>query len=679
MSEEVSVSETTEMPAASAELDRLCANAIRALAIDGVQKANSGHPGLPLGMADAAYVLWSRFMSHNPADPHWPNRDRFVLSAGHGSMLIYALLHLTGYDLTINDLKHFRQVGSKTPGHPEYHDTPGVEMTTGPLGQGVATAVGMAIAERWLATTFNRPGMSVVDHHTYVLCGDGDLMEGISHESASLAGHLKLGKLIVLYDSNNISLVGPTSLSFSENIAERFSAYGWQVLTVDGHNMAEVAHALAEAKEEAGRPSMIICHTHIGYGSPRQDSHTAHGEPLGAANVAKTKEFFGWPTEPDFFVPGEVYEHMQLAVEVGEARQREWEAALARYKASYSDLGAKWDRMMAKALPDEWPSPLPVFPADPKAKGTRVASGDVLNAIAASIPELLGGSADLHTSDNTYLKAYASITPDDFGGRNVHYGVREHAMGAALNGMALHGGVIPYGGTFFVFSDYLRPAIRLAALMRLQVVYVFTHDSIGVGEDGPTHQPVEHLAALRAIPNLNVFRAGDANEAAIGWRAALERRDGPTALIFTRQNVPTLDRTTLAPAEDALRGGYVLRAVESPQVILIGTGSELSLALAAADILAAQGVAAQVVSLPSWELFDAQDKSYRDSVLPPDLTARVAVEAGVSMGWERYVGLRGAVVGINHFGASGPAPELFKKFGVTAEHVAEAALVVIGG
>ncbi|MBX0327100.1 transketolase [Oscillochloris sp. ZM17-4] len=663
------MSETT-----SAELDQLCANAIRALAIDGVQKANSGHPGLPLGMADTAYVLWSRFMSHNPADPQWPNRDRFVLSAGHGSMLIYALLHLTGYDLSIDDLKQFRQVGSKTPGHPEYHDTPGVEMTTGPLGQGVATAVGMAIAERWQAATFNRPGTSVVDHHTYVICGDGDLMEGISHEAASLAGHLKLGKLIVLYDSNNISLVGPTSLSFSENIAERFGSYGWQVLDVDGHNMADVSHALAEAKDEADRPSMIICHTHIGYGSPKQDSHTAHGEPLGAANVLKTKEFLGWPTEPDFFVPGEVYEHMQLAVEVGGTRQREWEATLARYKASYPDMGALWDRMMAKALPDDWPATLPVFPADPKAKGTRAASGDVLNAIAAAIPELLGGSADLHTSDQTYLKSYASITPDDFGGRNVHYGVREHAMGAALNGMALHGGVIPYGGTFFVFSDYLRPAIRLAALMKLQVVYVFTHDSIGVGEDGPTHQPVEHLAALRAIPNMCVFRAGDANETAMGWRVALERRDGPTALIFTRQNVPTLDRAALAPAEGALRGGYVLRAVESPQVALIGTGSELELALKAADILAERGVAAQVVSLPSWDLFEAQDQAYRDSVLPPDLTARVAVEAGVSMGWDRYVGPRGAMVGINHFGASGPAPELFKKFGITAEHVAEVAL-----
>jgi len=436
-----------------------------------------------------------------------------------------------------------------------------------------------------------------------------------------------------------------------------------------------VAHALAEAKADTTRPSMIICTTHIGYGSPRQDSHTAHGEPLGAANVVKTKEALGWPTEPDFFVPDEVYDHMQAAIEVGSARQREWEATLTRYKEAYPEQGALWDKVMAKELPESWPT----FPADPKAKGTRVASGDVLNAIAPAIPSLLGGSADLHTSDQTYLKSYGSIGPDDFSGRNVHYGVREHLMGAAMNGMALHGGVIPYGGTFFVFSDYLRPAIRLAALMKLQVVYVFTHDSIGVGEDGPTHQPVEHLAALRVIPNLYVFRAGDANEAALGWRLALERRDGPTALIFTRQNVPTLDRTILAPAEGALRGGYVLRAVENPQVVLIGTGSELILALEAADLLAARGVAAQVVSLPCWELFDAQDKAYRDSVLPPSLTARVAVEAGVSMGWERYVGLQGAVVGMRSFGASGPAPELFKKFGITAENVAETAQRVIGG
>jgi transketolase len=672
------MSDTTEMPAASAELDRLCANAIRILAIDGVQKANSGHPGLPLGMADAAYVLWSRFLSHNPADPTWANRDRFILSAGHGSMLLYSLLHLTGYDVSLDDLKHFRQFGSKTPGHPEYHDTPGVEMTTGPLGQGVATSVGMAIAERWLATTFNRPGMNIVDHYTYVLCSDGDLMEGISHESASLAGHLKLGKLIFLYDSNQISLVGPTSLSFSEDVGKRFEAYGWQVLAVDGHAMAEVAEALAQAKEDGGRPSLIICRTQIGYGSPKEGSHKAHGEPLGAADVAKTKEKLGWPTEPDFFVPGEVYEHMQLAIEVGSARQREWEATLARYKAVYPDLGILWDRVIAKDPAAELLAALPVFPTDAKAKGTRTASGAVLNAIAPTVPELLGGSADLHTSDNTYLGDYASITPDDFSGRNLHFGVREHAMGAALSGMALHGGVIPYGGTFFVFSDYLRPAIRLAALMKLQVIYVFTHDSIGVGEDGPTHQPVEHLAALRAIPNLHVFRAGDANEAAMGWRSALERRDGPTALIFTRQNVPTLDRAALAPAEGALRGGYVLRAAEGPQVILIGTGSELSLALAAADILAGRGVAAQVVSLPSWELFEAQDQAYRERVLPPSITARVSVEAGVSMGWERYVGSRGATVAIDHFGASGPAPELFKAFGITAEHVAEVALRLVG-
>lgn len=672
------MSETTEMPAANAELDRLCANAIRALAIDGVQKANSGHPGLPLGLADTAYVLWSRFLKHNPADPHWPDRDRFILSAGHGSMLIYALLHLTGYDLPIEELKRFRQWGSRTPGHPEYHDTPGVEMTTGPLGQGISTAVGMAIAERWLGAKFNRLGFNLVDHYTYVLCSDGDLMEGISHEAASLAGHLKLGKLICLYDSNKISLVGPTDLSFSEDVAARYESYGWRVWDVDGHNMHEVAEAVAEARVDSNQPSMIICRTHIGYGSPKQDSHKSHGEPLGVDAVKQTKQTLGWPLEPDFYVPGDVYEHMQLAVEVGGARQREWEAMLARYRTSFPEMASLWDQMQACGLPADWPAAVPSFPADPSAKGTRASSGSVLNSLAVSVPSLLGGSADLHSSDQTYLNSYASISADDFGGRNLHFGVREHAMGAALNGMALHGGIIPYGGTFLVFSDYVRPAVRLAALMKLQVVYVFTHDSIGVGEDGPTHQPVEHVSALRLIPNVYVVRPGDANEVAMAWRIALERRDGPTALIFTRQNVPTLDRTSLGSAEGTLRGGYVIKAVENPQVALIATGSELGLALEAAEALAGQGVAAQVVSMPCRELFDAQDQSYRDSVLPPALRARVAVEAGRTLGWERYVGLDGAVVGIDRFGASAPYQEVFKHLGITVENVVATALRVIG-
>ncbi len=653
-------------------IDQLCANAIRALAIDAVQQANSGHPGMPLGMADAAYVLWTRFLKHNPADPHWPNRDRFVLSAGHGSMLLYALLHLTGYDLPLDELKQFRQWGSRTPGHPEYHETPGVEMTTGPLGQGIATAVGMAIAERWLATKFNRTGFPVVDHYTYVIASDGDLMEGISHEAASLAGHLRLGKLIVLYDSNDISLVGPTKLAWSENVAERFAAYGWQVLYADGHNMSSVALALAEAIADSERPSLIITRTVIGYASPRAGSHKAHGEPLGVEGVRLTKAALGWPQEPPFYVPDEVYDHMQLAVEVGEVRQREWEAMLRRYRASYPELAAEWDLLQAGGLPDGWEVALPVFAPDPKAKGTRTASGAVLQALAPILPGLLGGSADLHTSDFTYLEGLGSISGDHFNARNLHFGVREHAMGAILNGMALHGGIIPYGGTFLVFSDYMRPSIRLAALMGLRVIYVFTHDSIGVGEDGPTHQPVEHLVSLRAIPNLLVVRPGDANEVAMAWRLALQRTNGPTALILSRQNVPTLDRTQLGAADGVLRGGYVLRAADPPQAIIIATGSEVQIALAAAEQLAHEGIAVQVVSMPCRELFDQQEQAYRDRVLPPLVKARVVIEAGRSLGWERYVGCDGAIIGVDRFGASAPFQRLYAEFGLTAERVVAA-------
>jgi len=656
----------------TATLDRLCANAIRALAIDAVQQANSGHPGMPLGMADAAYVLWTRFLKHNPGDPHWPNRDRFVLSAGHGSMLLYALLHLTGYDLSLDDLKQFRQWGSRTPGHPEYHETPGVEMTTGPLGQGFATAVGMAIAERWLATRFNRAGFPIVDHYTYVIASDGDLMEGISHEAASLAGHLRLGKLIVLYDSNDISLVGPTKLSWSENVADRFAAYGWQVLYADGHNMSSVALALAEAIADDQRPSLIITRTVIGYASPRAGSHKAHGEPLGVEGVKLTKEALGWPTEPAFYVPLEVYEHMHLAAEVGEGRQREWEAMLNRYRASYPDLAAEWDLLQEGGLPANWHTALPVFPPDPKAKGTRVASGAVLQALAPILPGLLGGSADLHTSDFTYLEGFGSISGDNFQARNLHFGVREHAMGAILNGMALHGGIIPYGGTFLVFSDYMRPSIRLAALMKLRVIYVFTHDSIGVGEDGPTHQPVEHLVALRAIPNVLVVRPADANEVAMAWRLALQRTDGPTAIILSRQNVPTLDRSGLGAAEGVLRGGYILRDAESAQALIIATGSEVGVALAAADQLEAEGIAVRVVSMPCRELFDQQEAGYREKVLPSSIPVRVAIEAGRSLGWERYVGCEGTIIGVDRFGASAPFQRIYAEFGLTAERIVAA-------
>ncbi len=656
----------------TATIDQLCANAIRALAIDAVQQANSGHPGMPLGMADAAYVLWTRFLKHNPADPHWPNRDRFVLSAGHGSMLLYALLHLSGYELSLDDLKQFRQWGSRTPGHPEYHETPGVEMTTGPLGQGIATAVGMAIAERWLATKFNRVGFPIVDHYTYVIASDGDLMEGISHEAASLAGHLRLGKLIVLYDSNDISLVGPTKLAWSENVANRFAAYGWQVLYADGHNMSAVALALAEAIADSERPSLIITRTIIGYGSPRAGSHKAHGEPLGTEGVKLTKAALGWPQEPAFYVPPEVYDHMQLAVEVGAVRQREWEAMLQRYRASYPELAAQWDVLQAGGLPTGWEAALPVFAADPKAKGTRVASGTVLQALAPVIPGLLGGSADLHTSDFTYLEGFGSISGENFNARNLHFGVREHAMGAILNGMALHGGIIPYGGTFLVFSDYMRPAIRLAALMRLRVIYVFTHDSIGVGEDGPTHQPVEHLVSLRAIPNLLVVRPGDANEVAMAWRLALQRTNGPTAIILSRQNVPTLDRTHPGGADGVLRGGYVLRTTDPVQAIIIATGSEVALALTAADQLASEGIGVQVVSMPCRELFDQQDATYREQVLPSSIKARVAVEAGRSLGWERYVGCTGTIIGVDRFGASAPFQRVYAEFGLTVERIVAA-------
>jgi transketolase len=627
---------------------------------------------MPLGMADAAYVLWTRFLKHNPGDPHWPNRDRFILSAGHGSMLLYALLHLTGYDLSLDDLKQFRQWGSRTPGHPEYHETPGVEMTTGPLGQGFATAVGMAIAERWLATRFNRAGFPIVDHYTYVIASDGDLMEGISHEAASLAGHLRLGKLIVLYDSNDISLVGPTKLSWSENVADRFAAYGWQVLYADGHNMSSVALALAEAIADDQRPSLIITRTVIGYASPRAGSHKAHGEPLGVEGVKLTKEALGWPTEPAFYVPLEVYEHMHLAAEVGEVRQREWEAMLNRYRASYPDLAAEWDLLQEGGLPANWHTALPVFPPDPKAKGTRVASGAVLQALAPILPGLLGGSADLHTSDFTYLEGFGSISGDNFQARNLHFGVREHAMGAILNGMALHGGIIPYGGTFLVFSDYMRPSIRLAALMKLRVIYVFTHDSIGVGEDGPTHQPVEHLVALRAIPNVLVVRPADANEVAMAWRLALQRTDGPTAIILSRQNVPTLDRSGLGAAEGVLRGGYILRDAESAQALIIATGSEVAVALAAADQLEAEGIAVRVVSMPCRELFDQQEAGYREKVLPSSIPVRVAIEAGRSLGWERYVGCEGTIIGVDRFGASAPFQRIYAEFGLMAERIVAA-------
>ena len=649
--------------------DRLCANAIRVLAMDGVQQANSGHPGMPMGMADVAYVLWSRFLKHNPTDPTWPDRDRFVLSGGHGSMLIYALLHLSGYDLSLDELRNFRQLGSRTPGHPEYGHTPGVETTTGPLGQGVATAVGMALAERYLAEQFNRPDFTVVDHTTYVLAGDGDLMEGLSHEAAGIAGHLKLGKLIVLYDDNHITIDGSTDLSFTENTLQRFEAYGWHAQAVDGHNQAAIAEAIEQARRASDRPSLIACRTTIGYGSPNKaGTSKVHGEPLGAAEVRLTRQALGWPDETPFAVPDEVYATMRQAVQTGGAAQSAWNERFAAYRQAHPELAERWDAVLERRLPADFAAVLPAFPADPKGQATRAASGHVLNAVAPHIPALLGGSADLHGSNNTLIKGEAPIQPDAWSGRNLYFGVRENGMGSALNGMALHGGFIPYGGTFLVFSDYMRPAIRLAALMGQQVIYVFTHDSIGLGEDGPTHQPVEHLATLRALPNLFVVRPADANETAAAWQTALTRRDGPTALILTRQAVPTLDPAVRA---GAARGGYVLRDATDAQAIILATGSEVEIALAAADLLAQRGVAARVVSLPCWELFAQQDAAYRESVLPAALTARVAIEAATSFGWERFVGTAGRVLGIDSFGASGPYKELYRHFGLTAERVAD--------
>ncbi|HEX6384084.1 MAG TPA: transketolase [Anaerolineae bacterium] len=651
----------------------LMANTIRGLAMDAVQKANSGHPGMPMGMADAAVVLWTQFLKYNPQDPKWFNRDRFVLSAGHGSMLLYSLLHLSAYDLPMAELESFRQWDSNTPGHPENHLTTGVETTTGPLGQGITNAVGMALAERWLAERFNRPGFDLVDHYTYVIASDGDLMEGVSHEACSLAGHLGLGKLIVLYDDNRITIDGSTDLAFSEDVLKRFDAYGWHGQRIDGHAPLAVAAAIQAARSERERPSLIACRTHIGYGSPnKQDTAKAHGEPLGEEEVRRTKEALGWPLEPLFYVPESVRDFMAKAGTAGREQQKAWQALSERYAESYPEQAAALGQSLSGELPEDWNSILPTFEPG-KAMATRASSGQVLNAIAPYIPGLLGGSADLTGSNKTDLKGETYLTREDFSGRYIHFGVREHGMGGILSGMALHGGVRPYGGTFLIFSDYMRPSIRLAALMGLPVIYVFTHDSIGLGEDGPTHQPVEHLMSLRAIPNLTLFRPADAAETAVGWRVALENKHGPTALVLTRQSLPTLDRDQHAPAEEARRGAYVLSDVNDPQAILMGTGSEVHLALAAQRQLAEQGVVARVVSMPSWELFAAQPADYQQAVLPPHVKARVAIEAGVTLGWERYVGMEGIAIGLNRFGASAPYETIYEKLGITAEAMADAA------
>ncbi len=662
------------------DLDQLCINTLRTLAMDMVQRANSGHPGMPMGAADMAYVLWTRFLRHNPANPNWPDRDRFVLSAGHGSTLLYSLLHLTGYDLPLEELMSFRQWGSCTPGHPEYGCAPGVETTTGPLGQGFANGVGMAIAEAYLAARFNRPGHKIVDHYVYAIVSDGDLMEGIASEAASLAGHLRLGKLIYLYDDNRVTIEGSTDLAFTEDRGKRFEAYGWHVQRVDGYDLEAIADAIRAAQRDP-RPSLIMARTHLAYGSPhKQNDAKAHGAPLGEEEVRLTKKRLGWPTEQPFLIPEEALAHFRQALERGRAWEAEWRARFEAYAAEYPDLAEEWRTAMAGELPPDWDASLPVFKPEDGPMSTRVASGKALNSIAPRLPTLIGGSADLAPSTKTYLEGLGDFGAEDRLGRNLHFGVREHAMGGILNGMALHGGVIPFGGTFLVFSDYMRPSIRLAAMMGLHVIYVFSHDSLWIGEDGPTHQPVEQLASLRAIPNLTVIRPADANETVVAWRVALEQRSGPVALILSRQSLPILDRSSLAPAEELVRGAYVLAEAEGgqPDLILIATGSEVHLALAARERLAERGVRARVVNMPSWELFDRQPESYRQAVLPPHVTARLAIEAGVSQGWHRYVGPAGDVMSIERFGASAPYKVLQEKFGFTAENVAKQALALLG-
>jgi len=663
-------------------LDELCINTIRFLSVDAVQQANSGHPGMPMGAAPMAYVLWTKFLRHSPRNPGWLDRDRFVLSAGHGSMLLYSLLHLSGYDLSLDDLKNFRQWGSKTPGHPEYGDTPGVETTTGPLGQGFATGVGIAIAERHLAARFNKSNHDIVDHYTYGIISDGDLMEGISHEAASFAGHLKLGKLIYLYDDNHISIEGKTDIAFTENRLQRFEAYGWHVQQVeDGNDLQAIEDALTAARNETDRPSLVAVRTSIGFGSPnRQDTAKAHGEPLGDEERRLTKEKLGWPQEPTFYIPEEALSHFRKSVDKGLELEQQWTESFRSYLNEFPDLGSMFEKQIKGELPQDWDKEIPVFPADPKGKATRVISGQVLNAIAKNVPALMGGSADLAPSNKTWIDNEENFQAGSYDQRNIHFGVREFGMTAVLNGMALHGGFIPYGGTFLIFSDYMRPAIRLAALMKQHTIYVLTHDSIGLGEDGPTHQPIEHLASLRSMPNVTVLRPADANETAEAWKFAIKSNKGPTVLALTRQSLPTLDRTVFGPAELLHRGAYVLKDVDgTPDALILASGSEVKLALEAAETLAQDGVAARVVSMPSWELFDDQTQEYKNSVLPANVKARVSIEAGATQGWHKYLGMNGKAIGLDHFGASAPINDLFTNFGITADSVVQAVKSLVNG
>ena len=682
-------------------LDTLCINTLRTLSIDTVEKAESGHPGLPMGAATMAYVLWTRHMRHDPSAPEWINRDRFVLSAGHGSALLYSLLLMTGYGLTINDLQHFRRWGSRTPGHPERGVTTGVEVTTGPLGQGFGNAVGMAIAERWLAATFNRAGHAIVDHLTYVIASDGDLMEGIASEAASLAGDLRLGRLIVLYDANNITLSATTNMTFSEDVGARFAAYGWQVQEVDGMSVDAVDEALTAARADEHRPSLIIARTHIGFGSPnKHDTFEAHGEPLGENEVRLTKRAYSWPEDETFLVPEDAQREFDKVRERGAAARSEWQQAMDAYRVDQQALVAAFDRATAGELPPNWDDNLPVFTPSDGDMATRDAGGKAIAAIAESVANLIGGSADLDPSTRTAMKEKGDFQSPDvneagqtpptqgtsggvcgYAGRNIHFGIREHAMTAALTGMAHHGGVIPFGATFLTFSDYMRPSIRLAALSEAHVIYVWTHDSIAIGEDGPTHQPVEQIASLRAMPNMLVLRPADANETVEAWRIAMKHTGGPVGLVLTRQKLPVLDRKRLGAAAQTARGGYVLIDADpdlAPEMILIATGSEVSLALAAHDQLCSEGIRSRVVSMPSWELFDAQPLEYREAVLPPAVLARVSVEAASPFGWERYVGLAGAIVGVDRFGASAPGPVVMEHYGFTVAHVVETVKGVLG-
>lgn len=659
------------------DFTKKCVDTLRFLAIDAVQKANSGHPGLPMGMADVASVLWTKYLKHNPKNPKWMNRDRFILSAGHGSMLLYGLLHLTGYPISMDDLKNFRQWGSITPGHPESHMTPGVETTTGPLGQGFANGVGMAMAGRFLAERFNKDGYPVVDYKIYAIVSDGDLMEGVTHEAASLAGHLGLNELIYIYDNNNITIDGHTDLAFTEDRGKRFEAYGWYVQHINGHDHDEIDRALSNALKEKERPSMIIAKTTIGYGSPnRANTAKVHGSPLGDGEIALTREKLDWPEER-FYIPPRVLSHYRKAVAEGEKAEARWNDMMEKYSIEYKEQGKQWKEIISAELPLHWDRDIPEF-APGSSAATRASSGKVLNAIAKNLPGLLGGSADLHSSNLTYIDGFGPLRKGNFKGRNIHFGIREHVMGSIMNGMALNGGVIPYGGTFLVFSDYMRPAIRLAAIMGLRVIYVFTHDSIGLGEDGPTHQPIEHLSVLRAIPNLTVIRPAEASETAWAWKAALMNNKGPTALALTRQNVPTFDRKEMNSAEGLCKGAYILTGDENPEVILTGSGSEIHIAVEAYKVLSKAGIKTRVVSMPSWELFDKEPEEYKNNVFPPNVSIRIAIEAGIKQGWEKYLGPKGAMVSIEGFGASAPYEKIYEEYGLTAGNMVRVAKKLLG-